>query len=85
MPLVVRIGDTSSHGGAVLTGSSKHRFEGSMAARVGDTFSCPIHGLVQIATGSAKYTCEGAPFARHGDKTTCGASLISGARKFSIE
>ena len=84
MPLVVRLGDTGSHGGAVTTSATKHVFEGSLCARVGDTYSCPIHGPNPIITGSPKYQCEGAPIARDGDMTACGASLISGAHKYSF-
>lgn len=85
MPLIVRLGDTGSHGGSVISSASKWRCEGKLIARKGDIYSCPIHGPNPIAEGSSKFICEGAPVARHGDATVCGASLISGASKWSCE
>ncbi|RRQ95102.1 hypothetical protein CUR46_00110, partial [Enterococcus faecium] len=49
--------------------------------------SCPIpgHGVTPIVSGSSKFICEGDPVARTGDTTGCGASLISGATKWSCD
>lgn len=77
MPKVVCLGDTSDHGGTVMTSCQKHSFGGRLAARRGDLFNCPLHGVNPIATGSAKYTIEGQPVARDGDVTQCGAKLIA--------
>jgi len=85
MPKVARLGDTSTHGGSVVSSAAKYHFEGILAARKGDLFACPIHGLQSIAAGSPKYNCEGQPIARHGDPITCGASLIASAVKHSFE
>ncbi len=85
MPLIVRLGDTSSHGGAVISSAAKWRCEGALIARKGDAFSCPLHGVVAIVSGSGRWTCEGAEIARQGDTTACGASLISGAAKWSCD
>lgn len=84
MPLIVRLGDTSSHGGVVVSSASHWRCEGALIARKGDMFSCPLpgHGVNAIVEGSAKWKCEGEPIARHGDHTACGAALISGAVKW---
>lgn len=81
MPLWVRLGDTSSHGGAVTTSASKTLCEGALVAREGDILSCPIHGPNPIVGHSQKYMVEGKFVARHGDATACGASLVSGATK----
>ena len=83
MPLIVRLGDTSSHGGSVVSSASKWKCEGALIARKGDTLDCPLHGPNPIVEGSAKWKCEGADIARHGDATACGASLISGASKWA--
>ena len=82
--LIVRLGDTSDHGGAVVSSNTKWPCEGALIARKGDMFSCPIpgHGVNPIVTDSGKWKCEGMPIARQGDKTACGASLISGANKW---
>lgn len=87
MPLIVRLGDTSSHGGIVISSASKWRCEGPLIARKGDLHDCPIpgHGVTPIVTGSDKWKCEGADIARHGDLTGCGASLISGASKWNCD
>ncbi|WP_448114397.1 PAAR domain-containing protein [Mesorhizobium amorphae] len=84
MPLIVRLGDSSDHGGTVISSASKWTCEGLLVARKGDLHSCPIpgHGVTAIATGSGKHKCEGSPIARQGDTTGCGASLISGASKW---
>jgi uncharacterized Zn-binding protein involved in type VI secretion len=85
MPLIVRLGDTSSHGGAVVGSASKWKCEGMLIARKTDAFACPLHGINAIAEGSGKWLCEGLPIARHGDATDCGASLISGASKWIVD
>ena len=56
MPLIVRLGDTSSHGGTVISSASKWRCEGALIARKGDLPSCTIpgHGVTPIVTGSGK-------------------------------
>ncbi|MBB4042015.1 putative Zn-binding protein involved in type VI secretion [Microvirga flocculans] len=85
MPLIVRKGDTGTHGGQVGTGASRWRCEGAPIARVGDIYLCPEHGPNPIETGSTKWRCEGAPIARHGDVTACGAVLISGAQRWQCD
>ncbi|APX70542.1 MULTISPECIES: PAAR domain-containing protein [unclassified Brucella] len=87
MPRIVRLGDTSSHGGTVISSASKWRCEGALIARKGDLHSCPIpgHGVTAIVSGAGKYQCEGAPIAREGDTCGCGAALISGASKWECE
>lgn len=84
MPLIVRLGDTSSHGGTVISSADRWSCEGKLIARKGDLHSCPIpgHGVMPIVSGSSKFICEGDPVARTGDTTGCGASLISGATKW---
>lgn len=81
MPLIVRLGDTSTHGGAVVTSASKSLCEGAEIARETDILACPIHGPNPIVEHSTRMWCEGLRVARHGDHTACGAALISGATK----
>ncbi|ADJ23046.1 PaaR repeat-containing protein [Hyphomicrobium denitrificans ATCC 51888] len=81
MPLICRLGDTSTHGGAIITSASISKCEGALIARQGDILDCPIHGPNPIVGHSSKMRCEGPYVARHGDLTECGASLISGATK----
>lgn len=81
MPLIARLGDTSTHGGAIITSASKSLCEGALIARRTDILGCPIHGPNPIVGHSSKMWCEGLEVARHGDATACGAALISGATK----
>lgn len=76
-PFIV-IGDTTSHGGTVLAGSTVSTTHGKQIARVGDKVSCPKCGSTVIANGDSTMIVDGQPVARHGDKTACGATLIAG-------
>lgn len=85
MPTIVRKGDTSDHGGAVVTGSDNWDCMGQPIARLGDILDCPIHGPNPIVTASGKHDCNARGIARTGDKAACGASLIAGQAKWSCE
>lgn len=77
MPRVCRLGDTSSHGGAV-TSASPNVFVNSIAvARLNDTFSCPIHGAQTIVSASGTVFANNRGVARLGDAISCGAVLTS--------
>jgi uncharacterized Zn-binding protein involved in type VI secretion len=78
---VARLGDTSSHGGAITTSAAKTKVEGQLVARVTDTLDCPIHGPNPILTGSPAYAAEGQAVARSGSVTQCGAVITGGATK----
>ena len=80
MPKVARLGDTSDHGGAIITSCSKWRDTGALIARKTDILNCPIHGPNPIVEGSSVWKCEGQPIARDGDETECGAKLIAGGK-----
>jgi len=79
MAQLIRIGDPGSHGGAIITGSDDTFCNGIGVARVGDTYSCPIHGPNPITSGSPDTTANGQPVARVGDTTACGATLVAGS------
>jgi len=74
------VGDRTSHGGVVITGSLFSDVDGKGIARIGDQVTCPQkgHGVNVIVTGDITNNIDGSPVARHGDKTACGATLISG-------
>lgn len=75
---LILVGDTTSHGGTVLSGSSGCLAEGLPVARVGDPVSCPLcKGVFPIVEGAASVFETGMNIARHGDKTACGATLIA--------
>mgnify|MGYP006269340739 CR=1 FL=1 len=81
MPSVARLGDTSDHGGSIISSASKTIVEGILVARVGDMHSCPIpgHGVTAITSGSSTFICEGAATAVVGSVCGCGATINSGA------
>ena len=84
MPLIIRLDDTSSHGGLVITAASKTFAEGKKIARIDDILDCPIHGPSKIVQGSSNFLVEGKGVARHGDLTECGATLIASATKTKV-
>ncbi|AOI79136.1 MULTISPECIES: PAAR domain-containing protein [Burkholderia] len=76
---IIRVGDATSHGGQVVTGSAVSEVMGRPVARLGDTCVCPIagHQACFIAEGDPKVIVDGKPAAFDGHKTSCGATLIS--------
>lgn len=86
MPNVIRKGDSTSHGGKVLSVTATHITVGGIAvARVGDTCSCPIkgHDNCKIAEGDPHHVVDGVAVAYEGHKTSCGAALIATTKGFS--
>jgi uncharacterized Zn-binding protein involved in type VI secretion len=78
-PFII-VGDKSSHGGVVISGSMASTTSGIAIARVGDKVTCPKKGhggVTVIVTGDPTCIIDGQAAARHGDKTACGATLIS--------
>ena len=77
---LIRLGDTTDHGGEVITASDTMRYGGRRVAREGDEVKCPQHPEVQpnvILEGDRKITDRGTPVARHGHRAMCACSLIS--------
>jgi uncharacterized Zn-binding protein involved in type VI secretion len=76
---VIRLGDSTSHGGKVIVASSTSFVNGIAVARQGDACVCPIsgHSTCVIAEGDPMVLAGGIPVAFHGHKTSCGATLIS--------
>jgi uncharacterized Zn-binding protein involved in type VI secretion len=75
----IRLGDSTDHGGIVVSASAPDLIEGKPIARVGDTVTCPIpgHGSTVIVTGDPGTIIAGQPAARHGDQCACGAILLA--------
>jgi len=76
---IIRLGDSTSHGGKVISASSRMIILGKPVALVGDACSCPIsgHSNCKIAEGVSTQLVNGVPVAFEGCKTTCGATLIA--------
>lgn len=79
MPAPVRLGDPTSHGGAVISAQSQTNLMGKALATVGDKCACPLpgHGPCVIVEGDGNWTIDGKPVALNGHKTSCGATLIA--------
>lgn len=80
---LIRVGDSTDHGGKVETGSLTMKFDGRYVARKGDRVSCLQHSDVSpniIEEGDSSMTDGGIPIARHGHRVTCGCRLISSLR-----
>lgn len=76
-----RLGDMSSHGGTVITGSVTTVVNSRPVARMCDLHVCPIpgHGVTPIVSGSLNTATDGRPNARVGDMAGCGAVIVTGS------
>ena len=81
MPKICRIGDTGSHGGAIITGSPDTFDSGVAVARVTDLYGCPLHGPNPLVEGSPDTYCNNLKVVRVGDHASCGAAMTSGSPK----
>jgi uncharacterized Zn-binding protein involved in type VI secretion len=74
---VIRLGDSTSHGGKVISAHKATDMSVPVAC-IGDMTACPAcKGTFPIVEGDAKVTIDGTPVAFDGHKTACGAALIS--------
>jgi uncharacterized Zn-binding protein involved in type VI secretion len=78
----VLVGDTTSHGGVVVSGSPKTLINGHPVARIGDMVTCPLckPHLFKIVEGYSPFTDNNMAIALSGHKTACGATLIASAK-----
>ena len=76
-----RIGDATTHGGAVISGVGTVFINGlPAAAAVISLAGCSLsHGVGPVVTGSGTVFIEGFAAARVSDITGCGAAICTGA------
>jgi uncharacterized Zn-binding protein involved in type VI secretion len=75
---VIRLGDSTDHGGMVVSATHEVTDMGKPIACVGDQVQCPkCEGVFPIVEGDPDCIIGGSPVAFDGHKTACGASLIS--------
>ncbi|MFL6656657.1 MAG: PAAR domain-containing protein [Massilia sp.] len=75
---IIRIGDSTSHGGKVLEGSLTDICMGKPIAFIGHKVQCPMcRGAYPIIEGAPVTTIFGKGVALAGMKTSCGAVLIA--------
>lgn len=79
--LQIVVGDTTSHGGRVMSGSPSSTWSAAETpiARKGDRVTCPLcpPHVFEIAEGLVDSLDVGQELAVEGQKTTCGAVLIA--------
>lgn len=86
-PKIIVVGDSTDHGGKVLTGSSLHTIDSIPIARIGDEVDCPQHyaggkphGVNKIVTAHPTVKVGGVLVAVEGCVTECGCKLIGSKR-----
>lgn len=79
MRMLIVVGDRTTGGGSVITGTMQTDIDGKPVARLGDKATCPKHkGVFPIISGDHTLVIDGQPVARHGDSLACGCTLLSG-------
>ncbi|WP_414445589.1 PAAR domain-containing protein [Burkholderia sp. 22PA0106] len=80
---IIVVGDDTSHGGKVISGSETHTHGGKPIARLNDLVDCPEkypdgkpHGVNKIVEAHPTFTIGGQRVALHGHRTECGCTLI---------
>ncbi|MFK0314564.1 PAAR domain-containing protein [Pseudomonas sp. NPDC090233] len=82
---IVRLGDSTNHGGVVVDSIPHTNLSGRPMAGKGNMVSCPLcKGVFPITEGSDTYRVNGIAVALDGMKTACGASLIASASHGSV-
>jgi uncharacterized Zn-binding protein involved in type VI secretion len=84
MPLqIIVVGDSTSHGGRVTTGSETHTIGGKRIARLFDLVDCPQHypdgrphGINKIIEAHPTFMVGDRRVALHRHRTECGCTLI---------
>lgn len=71
------VGDTTTGGGSVVSGSPFTDIDGKPVARIGDSVVCLRHGPTVIVSGDSSMIVDGQPVARHGDGLACTCSLVA--------
>ncbi|WP_223456705.1 MULTISPECIES: PAAR domain-containing protein [unclassified Pseudomonas] len=77
----VLLGDSTTHGGEVISASSTTIVNGKPVALVDDDVSCPIpgHGVNPIVEGSPDWSENGRAMVVNGCRSACGCQMLSSA------
>lgn len=80
MPQIVRLNDTSDHGGKMITATGDFTVDGIDGCVTGDIHQCPIqnHGNTPV-TSTSESVANGKAIVRTGDQAGCGATIITGS------
>lgn len=72
------LGDPTSGGGTVITGSAFTDIDGIPVARVNDSATCPTHlGTFPIVDGDSTTIIDGQAVAVHGSTLACGCKAMA--------
>lgn len=84
MSQVVRLADTSDHGGFMITATADFKCNSIVACVSGDMHSCPIknHGITPVI-GTGGFKSNGRRIIKVGDVAGCGAIIIQGSTNTS--
>jgi uncharacterized Zn-binding protein involved in type VI secretion len=83
---IIRLGDSTSHGGIVIEGSPFDICMGKPIAYIGHKVQCPkCKGIFPIAEGAPTTTFYGKGVALAGMRTACGAVLIASQFTDTVE
>lgn len=87
MAAVARLGDTSSHGGSIISASSDVMANGIGVARAGDSHACPIsgHGVTPLSPITSKSMVNGRLVITVGATAGCGATITTGSPNVGAE
>lgn len=86
MQAVIKVGDTTTHGGTVLIGIDALHYGPVAVAGLGDLVFCPrCKGEFPIVEGSDFLMYEGKKIALEGMLTACGARLIASQGHFGVK
>lgn len=80
MASVVRLGDTSSHGGSMVSATGNFKTNGIKTCIDGDMHDCPIrgHGRTSVS-GTASFKSNNRNVVKTGDIAGCGAVINTGS------
>lgn len=85
MPALACLGDTTTHGGKIISASSTMFINGIQVARVGDLVSCPEHGTNRITEGDPTAFDNGISVVVENCLCECGCRIISSQLDTAIE
>lgn len=87
MSKVARLGDTSSHGGSIISASNNVKANGIGVARNGDMHACPIqgHGTTPLTAITTKTFVNGRLVITVGATAGCGAVITQGSANVDAE
>jgi len=78
---IARLGDTSSHGGQIISASGNVFCDGAQVARHGDILQCPAHGAQPINSISGGVSVNGRRILTVGAVANCGATITTGSAR----